>query len=200
MTRMTQAAPASTSTPRVTVIAGVDTHGETHHAAVLDMQGCELADREFPASPSGYAALLAWLQGNGYLERVGVEGTGTYGAALQRYLHTNAVVVVEVDRPDRRGRRARGKSDSLDAYAAARAALSGQADGTSKTRDGRVEAIRALRVARSGAVKARTQAINQLKALLVSAPSHVREPLRPLSTPAEHGRPGCCLRATAPAA
>jgi transposase len=183
MTRMTQAAPAP-STPTVTVIAGVDTHGETHHAAVLDAQGRELADREFPATPAGYAALLAWLHGHGQLERVGVEGTGTYGAGLQRHLRVNAVVVVEVDRPDRRARRARGKSDPLDAYAAGRAALSGQANGTPKTRDGRVEAIRALRVARSGAVKARTQAINQLKALLVSAPSDLRESLRPLSTAA----------------
>jgi transposase len=181
MTSMT-GTPATVSTATKTVIAGVDTHGESHHAAVLDELGRELADHEFPAAPSGYAAMLSWLQGHGHLERVGVEGTGTYGAGLQRYLRENAVVVVEVDRPDRRARRARGKSDPLDAYAAARAALNGQASATPKTRDGRVEAIRALRVARSGAVKARTQAINQLKALLVSAPSDVRESLRPLST------------------
>jgi transposase len=183
MTSMTDT-PATASTVTDTVIAGVDTHGETHHAAVLDERGRELADREFAATPSGYAALLSWLRGHGHIHRVGVEGTGTYGAGLQRYLHVNGVVVVEVDRPDRRARRARGKSDPLDAYAAARAALNGQASATPKTRDGRVEAIRALRVARSGAVKARTQAINQLKALLVSAPSDLREPLRPLGTTA----------------
>ena len=128
--------------------------------------------------------MLSWLRGHGHLNRVGVEGTGTYGAGLQRYLRVHGVVVVEVDRPDRRARRARGESDPLDAYAAARAALNGQASGTPKTRDGPVEAIRALRVARSGAVKARTQAINQLKALLVSASSDLREPLRPLGTTA----------------
>jgi len=94
------------------------------------------------------------------------------------------VSVVEVDRPDRKARRAKGKSDPLDAYAAARAALSGAASGCPKTRDGRVEAIRALRVARSGAVKARSQATNQLKALLVTAPAELREQLRQLSTTA----------------
>jgi len=111
-----------------------------------------------------------------------VEGTGAYGAALARYLRAQGASVVEVDRPDRRARRARGKSDPLDAYAAARAALAGTATGTPKSRDGRVEAIRMLRVARSGAVKARSQAINQLKALLITAPAALREQLRHLST------------------
>lgn len=125
------------------VTGGVDTHGETHHAAVLDQVGRQLGDREFPTTPAGYRALLAWLSGHGELERVGVEGTGAYGAALTRHLRTEGVKVVEVDRPDRKARRAKGKSDPLDAYAAARAALSGAATGTPKTRDGRVEAIRA---------------------------------------------------------
>ena len=89
-------------------------------------------------------------------------------------------MIVEVDRPDRKTRRAKGKSDPIDAYAAARAALSGQASGTPKTRDGRVEAIRALRLVRRSAVKARTQAINQLKSLLVTGPADLREQLRPL--------------------
>ena len=171
----------TTSTSCVT--GGVDTHGQTHHAAVLDHLGRQLGDREFPASPSGYAALLAWLRGFGELERVGVEGTGTYGAGLARRLRTAGVVVVEVDRPDRRARRAQGKSDPLDAYSAARAALSGAASTTPKLRDGHVEAIRALRVARSSAVKARSQATNQIKALLVTGPEQLREQLRHLSTP-----------------
>jgi transposase len=64
------------------VTGGVDTHGETHHAAVLDQVGRELGDREFPTNPSGYRALLGWLAGHGQLDRVGVEGTGAYGAAL----------------------------------------------------------------------------------------------------------------------
>jgi Transposase len=104
MTSMTDT-PTTASTVTDTVIAGVDTHGETHHAAVLDERGRELADREFAATPSGYAALLSWLRGHGHIQRVGVEGTGTYGAGLQRYLRVNGVVVVEVDRPDRRARR-----------------------------------------------------------------------------------------------
>jgi len=93
----------------------------------LDHVGRQLGDREFPTTPAGYRALGAWLNRHGQLERVGVEGTGTYGAGLVRYLRGTGVRVVEVDRPDRTARRAKGKSDSLDAYAAARAALSGTA-------------------------------------------------------------------------
>jgi len=166
------------------VTGGVDTHGQTHHAAALDLVGRQLGDREFPTTPAGYRALLKWLQGYGHLERVGVEGTGTYGAGLTRQLRAAGVTVVEVDRPDRKARRAKGKSDPLDAYSAARAALAGTATGVPKTRDGRIEAIRALRVARSSAVKARSQATNQLKALLVTAPAQLREQLRTLSTTA----------------
>jgi len=172
----------SVMTPGVT--GGIDTHGQTHHAAVLDHVGRQLGDREFPTTPAGYRQLLAWLRGHGPLERVGVEGTGTYGAALARHLGSHSVPVVEVDRPDRKARRAKGKSDPLDAYAAARAALSGTAGGTPKAQDGPVEAIRALRVVRCGAIKARTQAMNQLKALLVTAPAELREQLRPLTTTA----------------
>lgn len=164
------------------VTGGVDTHGQTNHVAALDQLGRQLGDKEFPTTPGGYRALLRWLRGHGPLGPVGVEGTGAYGAALARYLRAEGVWVVEVDRPDRKARRARGKSDPLDAYAAARAALAGTATGTPKSRDGRVEAIRALRVARRGAIKARSQAINQLKALLVTAPAQLREQLRHLST------------------
>jgi len=105
------------------VTGGVDTHGQTHHAAVIDQVGRHLADREFPTSPAGYRALAGWLRTHGgRLERVGVEGTGAYGAALTRHLRAQDITVVEVDRPDRKARRAQGKSDPLDAYAAARAA------------------------------------------------------------------------------
>ncbi len=164
------------------VVGGVDTHGQTHHAAVLDSLGRELADREFPATAAGYQALLGWLQSFGELARVGVEGTSSYGAGLLRHLHTTGIVVVEVDRPDRRTRRARGKSDPIDAYAAAHTALTGTRTTVPKTGDGIVEAIRALRVTRRSAVKARTQTINQLKALLVTAPTEIREPLGGLTT------------------
>ncbi len=174
----------SMTSTAVFVTGGVDTHGQTHHAAAIDQVGRQLGDREFPTTPAGYRALLSWLQEHGSLERVGMEGTGAYGAGLARHLHDEQVDVVEVDRPDRKARRAHGKSDPLDAYAAARAALSGTATGTPKTRNGAVESIRALRMARSSAVKARTQATNQLKALLLSGPAELREQLRQLSTTA----------------
>jgi len=161
-----------TSMTRTTVgvTGGVDTHGQSHHAAVIDHLGRQLSDREFPASPVGYRALVEWLQGHGWVDRVGVEGTGAYGAGLARHLREAGMLIVEVDRPDRRARRAHGKSDPLDAYSAARAALSGAASVLPKLRNGRVEAIRALRVARSSAVKARSQATNQIKSLIVTGP------------------------------
>ncbi|WP_446216972.1 IS110 family transposase [Micromonospora sp. IBHARD004] len=162
------------------VVGGVDTHGDTHHAAVLDEVGRRLADRAFPTTPAGYRQLLAWLRSFGRLERVGVEGTGAYGAALARMLRQAGVTVVEVDRPDRKARRLKGKSDPVDAYSAAWAALSGRSTGTPKSRNGRIEAIRTLRVTRRGAVKARTQAINQLRALLLTGPAELREQLRGL--------------------
>lgn len=173
-----------TSMTRTTVgvTGGVDTHGQSHHAAVIDHLGRQLGDREFPASPAGYGALVEWLQGHGEVDRVGVEGTGAYGAGLARHLREAGILMVEVDRPDRRARRAHGKSDPLDAYSAARAALSGAASVVPKLRDGRVEAIRALRVARSSAVKARSQAMNQIKSLIVTGPAQLRERLRHLPT------------------
>jgi transposase len=95
----------------VDVTGGVDTHGHSHHAAVIDHLGRQLGDREFPASPVGYRALVEWLQSHGVVDRVGVEGTGTYGVGLTRHLREAGALVVEVDRPDRRARRAQGKSD-----------------------------------------------------------------------------------------
>jgi transposase len=166
------------------VIGGVDTHGRTHHAAVIDQQGRLLGDQEFAANSHGYRQLLGWLGRHGCLDAVGVEGTGSYGAGLTRYLLDQHVAVVEVDRPDRRTRRQRGKSDPIDAEAAARAVLAGTASAPAKRRDGIVEAIRALRAVRSGAIKARTAAINQLKGLLVTAPTPLREDLDQLSVAA----------------
>ncbi|MFE3957729.1 IS110 family transposase [Nocardia sp. NPDC059091] len=157
------------------VTGGVDTHGSTHHAAVIDAVGRHLADREFPATSCGYRDLLAWMGSHGTVVGVGVEGTGAYGAELARVLTAAGVRVIEVDRPDRKTRRRQGKSDPIDAYAAATAVLSGRAEGTPKSRDGAVEAVRILRVARRSAVKARTQAINQIRGLLVSAPAALRE-------------------------
>jgi len=160
------------------VIGGVDTHGRTHHAAVIDALGRHLADREFPATGAGYRNLEAWLRSHGIVAAVGVEGTGAYGAELARNLTRAGLKVVEVDRPDRKTRRLRGKSDPIDAYAAATAVASGRATGTPKRREGIAEAIRALRVPLRSAVKARTQAINQARQLLVTAPESIRAPLR----------------------
>jgi transposase len=162
------------------VTGGVDTHGKTHHAAAVDQVGRVLGDREFPATARGYQDLLAWLRSFGRVVKVGVEGTGSYGAGLARHLSAHGIELVEVDRPDRKTRRSKGKSDPIDAIAAARATLSGQAAGTPKTRIGPVEAIRALRVARRGAVKARTAAVNQLHGLITSAPEALRADLAAL--------------------
>jgi transposase len=159
--------------PKIT--GGVDTHGLTHHAAVIDQLGRHLADREFPATIHGYRDLLDWMRSHGPLVAVGVEGTGAYGAELARVLSAAGVTVVDVDRPDRKTRRMRGKSDPIDAYAAATAVASGRATGVPKSRDGVVEAVRVLRCARRSAVKARTQAMNQIRGLLVSAPAALRE-------------------------
>lgn len=168
----------------VVVTGGVDTHGATHHAAALDQRGRVLGDREFPATDGGYRSLLAWLAGFGPVAAVGVEGTGSYGAGLSKHLRSQAVAVVEVNRPDRASRRLAGKSDPLDAIAAARAVQSGAAAGQPKAQDGPVEAIRVLMAARDGAVKARTGALNQLRSLLVTAPEALRGRLEPLK-PAE---------------
>jgi transposase len=165
----------------VEVIGGVDTHGRTHHGAVIDSVGRLLGDREFAATAAGYRGLLAWVGSFGPVRAIGVEGTGTYGAGLARYLSAEAVRVIEVDRPDRKTRRRHGKSDPIDAIAAARAVLAGTATGTPKTRTGPVEALRARRVARRGALKARVAALNQLHGLIAAAPESLRGHLIDLS-------------------
>ena len=165
------------------VTGGVDTHGDTHHAAVILMNGRRLADREFPATHDGYAQLWAWLGSFGRVRAVGVEGTGSYGAGLARHLHAAGVKVIEVNRPDRRQRRAKGKSDPLDAYAAAEQVQAGKATAAPKLGTGAAEAARVLHATRAGAVKARTAAVNELKAVLVTAPAGLRDQLRYLRTP-----------------
>ena len=159
------------------ITGGVDTHAEVHVAGVVDQAGRVLGTREFPATTAGYQAALAWMRGHGDLVKVGVEGTGSYGAGLARHLAARGIEVTEVIRPNRQARRRRGKSDAADAVAAALAALNGEASGKPKGRDGAVESIRALQVARRGAVKARTQAGNQLRDLIVTAPEVLREKL-----------------------
>jgi transposase len=156
------------------ITGGVDTHADVHVAAALDPIGGLLGVREFPATPAGYAGLLAWLGGFGTVCLVGIEGTGSYGAGLARHIAAAGVRVVEVDRSDRQDRRRAGKSDPLDAVSAARAAQSGRAAGAPKGRDGAVEAIRALMVAKRSARSERTQTINQARALIVTGPDDLR--------------------------
>jgi transposase len=159
---------------RTMITGGVDTHSEVHVAAALDSLGGLLGTREFPATAAGYAGLLGWLAKFGDVALVGVEGTGSYGAGLARYLAARGVRVVEVDRADRQDRHRNGKSDPLDAVSAARAALSGRASGVPKGRDGAVEAIRVLMVAKKSARHERTQAINQARALILTGPDDLR--------------------------
>jgi len=166
--------------PRPVVTGGVDTHLDMHVAAVVTAVGGVLGTEQFPTTAAGYRHLLNWMRTFGQLERVGVEGTGTYGVSLAKHLRTQQVTVVEVMRPNRQVRRRHGKTDVVDAIAAARAVLSGEANATPKTHDGPVEALRTLKVLQRSATKARTQALNQLRALLVTAPDELRARLRDL--------------------
>jgi transposase len=161
---------------RVTV--GVDTHGDLHIACALDQLGRHLATTRIATTPRGYRALLA--RSLGEVEGWGVEGTGCYGAGLVQFLAAQGQLVWEVNRPDRQARRRRGKSDPVDAEAAARVVQAGQATAIPKTGDHLVEMVRCLRVARTTAAKARTQTANALRALVVTAPAELREQLRDL--------------------
>ena len=163
------------------VFGGIDTHKQTHTAAVVDGHGTLLATATFPTTPAGYTRLIGWLQQHGSVHAVGVEQTGSYGAAITRWLTARQLPVVEVTVPDQAARRSHGKDDTLDAIAAAEAAWSGRRVQPAKHRDGVVEALRSLRVARTSAVRMRRQALQQLHSLVVSAPDDIREPLRELS-------------------
>jgi transposase len=163
------------------ITGGVDTHLDVHVAAALDDRGALLGVESFATTESGYKKLLAWLSDFGPVELVGVEGTGSYGAGLTRHLQAEGVRVVEVDRPNRQRRRRKGKSDPQDAISAARAALSGDASGEAKSRDGNVESMRVLRVARTSARKGRAQALNQMRGLISTAPEPIRAELRGLN-------------------
>jgi transposase len=168
--------------PAIAVTVGVDTHLDQHVAAVIDQSGRLCGTKAFAASTRGYVALVTWAERFGAVERIGVEGTGTYGAGLARFARAYGLQVIEVNRPDRSTRRRQGKSDPIDAQAAARATLAGVATTTPKTREGQVEMIRVLRVARRSALKARVAAAEQLHGVLYSAPEELRQPLLGLKT------------------
>jgi len=158
----------------VHVTGGVDTHKDTHVAAALDQLGRTLGTESFPATAAGYRQLWRWLTGFGTLDSVGIEGTGSWGAGLARFLTANDVGVIEVRRPNRQHRRRHGKSDPTDAISAARAVQSGEEHGTAKTANGSVESIRLVLVARRSALKARSQTANQIYAVIDTAPEELR--------------------------
>ncbi|MGP4089992.1 IS110 family transposase [Streptomyces sp. KR55] len=165
------------------VLLGVDTHKDVHAAAVVTVLGATLDRRSFPATADGYRQLVAWARSFGVLRRAGVECTGSYGAALARHLRVEGIEVTEVNQPDKAARRRHGKTDAVDAEAAARAVLSGRATAAAKTSDGPVEMLRLFKLAKGSAIKSRTQAINQLKSVLVSADVTLRESLAGLTNP-----------------
>lgn len=164
------------------VILGVDTHLDLHVAVALGPLGRRLGEITVPTTTGGYEKLRRWAEGFGPIGCAGIEGTSSYGAGLARHLKAAGIPVMEVERPKRRHLRRNGKSDPIDAEAAARAVLAGETAGEPKSGDGQVEMIRTLRSARQSAVKARSQAANQLQALLVTAPEELRHRLRDLPT------------------
>lgn len=164
------------------VVIGVDTHADTHHVAVVTEYGKPLADQEFPTTAAGYREALTFITGFGDILQVGMEGTGTYGAALTKVLQQAGILVIEVNRPDRQQRRLKGKTDSLDAYRAAHSVITGRSTAVPKAKDGPVECLRVLRAARTSAIKSRSAAINQIKGLLVSAPEALRSRYQGMST------------------
>jgi transposase len=181
--------------PAAPVTVGVDTHLDLHMAAVVDQTGRLLATQGFPASTRGYVALVTWAERHGPVDRIGVEGTGTYGAGLARFARAYGLQVIEGNRPDRSLRRRQGKSDPIDTQAAARATLARVAVTAPQTREGQVEMIRVLGVARRGAMKARVAAAEQLYGVLSSAPKSCASPCwgsrpRPLSVCAQRCGPG----------
>jgi transposase len=177
------------------VVVGVDTHRDVHVAVALDALGHRLDAMEVWTTQHGYADLLTWASELGEIDAFGIEGTNCYGAALARFLAGQGFTVIEVLRPARQVRRHHGKSDRIDAEAAARAVISGEANAVPKAGTATVEMIRALRIVRAGVIKARTQAVNAARALVVTAPPELRDELRDLSavalmTRAARLRPG----------
>lgn len=164
------------------VIVGVDTHKHVHVAVAITGTGGRLDELSFPTTTAGYDQALIWAKGFGSVACVGIEGTSSYGKGLTRHLANAGIPTVEITRPPRAiDRRRHGKSDSIDAELAARQVLSGQATAAPKTGEGSVEDLRVLRIVRSGAVKARTQAMVTLKSMLVTANQDLREQLAGLS-------------------
>jgi transposase len=163
------------------VVGGIDTHRDSNVAAVVDMNGGLLGVESFATTAEGHRCLSSWMAGFGTIERVGIEGTGSYGAGIARHLSAAGVEVIEVDRPNRQKRRQHGKSDQLDAIEAARGALSGRCEGRAKSADAHAEALRALLVAKRSARSTRIRTIVQLRHLMFTAPDELRARLGELN-------------------
>jgi transposase len=180
--RVDSASPrTATGSTATDVVVGVDTHSDVHVAVAIDEVGRRLGELTVPTTLAGSQRLETWAIGFGPVAGFGIEGTGSWGANLTRYLHQHGHRVIEVNRPDRSTRRRRGKTDPIDAEAAARAVLAGTANAVPKSSDGHVEMIRALHLTRRSAQKSRRQAANQLHALVVTAPDQLRDQLRGLA-------------------
>jgi transposase len=158
----------------LTVTGGIDTHLDFHVAAAVDSNGGVLGVDTFGTTIGGYRKLVAWLAGFGTIGLVGVEGTGSYGAGICRHLTGKGIRVVEVDRPNRQARHRAGKTDAVDAIAAARAALTGTATGIPKTRTGNIEAIRVLTIARRSAASEWIAIVTQIRHVVFCAPDEIR--------------------------
>ncbi len=173
---------ASIALERTDVIVGVDTHKDQHVAVAVDGHGGHLGELFVVATNEGYAELLSWAASLGRIHGFGVEGCGSYGLGLARFLRRHGHPPVEVARPPRRGeRRASGKSDAIDAQHAARMVLAGVGLATPKLADGQIESLRLLKIARDTAVKAKATAMIALKATLITAAAELRSELEPLS-------------------
>ena len=178
------------------IVAGVDTHKDNHVAFACDGLGRRLGDIEVQATTHGYEELLVWAQQFGRIKVFGIEGTGSYGAGLTRFLRRHDYQVIEVTRPPRAGeRRLSGKSDVIDAENAARQVLAGKATAIPKNTEGNVEAIRLLKIVRDTAVKAQSTAMITLKSVLVTGTDELRARVGSLSdlkliTTCAHMKPG----------
>ena len=159
------------------VVGGVDAHADTHHAAALDQRGALLGTKSFPTTTPGYRQMLDWLSSHGEIDVVAIESTGSYAAALVRYLREHEIAVVEINQPHAHTRRRIGKSDPIDAEMAARLFPARKAKAVPKQTDGIVESIRLLRVARNSAVKSRSAALVQVRDLIITAPQELRDQL-----------------------
>jgi transposase len=174
------------------VVGGIDAHADSHHAAALDQRGALLGTKSFPTTTPGYRQLLDWLSSFGVIDVVAIESTGSYAAALVRYLREHDVRVVEVNQPHAHTRRRFGKSDPIDAEMAARLFQAGKAKAVPKRTDGIVESIRMLRAARHSAVKFAQAALVQVRDLIVTAPQELRD--QPSAHKTLRGKAMVCAR------